>query len=52
LAFPDKGAFEFSEGTHEVKHEVGHGGVLAIEDQAFFPELHSHDACQAFDESM
>ena len=42
LAFPDGGAFEFSEGTHDGQHEVGHGGVLAGEDQALFDELHSH----------
>jgi hypothetical protein len=33
-AFPDEGAFEFGEGTHDGEHEVGHGGVLPSEDQA------------------
>jgi hypothetical protein len=42
LAFPDEGAFEFGEGTHDGQHEVGHGGVLAGEDQALLDELHPH----------
>lgn len=42
LAFPDKLAFEFGEGTHNRQHEVGHGRVLAGGDQALLDELHPH----------
>jgi hypothetical protein len=33
LACPDKKAFEFREGALDVEHEVGHGGLLAGEDE-------------------
>ena len=39
LAFPDEGA---GEGSHYGEHEVGHGGVLAGEDQALLDELHPY----------
>lgn len=52
LAFPNEGAFEFCEGTHHGEHEVGHGGVLAGDDQAFFDEFDPHSfAGESLDES-
>lgn len=52
LAFPDEGAFELSEGTHDGEHEIGHGGVLADEDKALLNKLHPDTlAGEALDES-
>ena len=52
LPLPVQGAFELGEGPHDGEHEVGHGGVLAGEDQTRFDELHPHPfAREALDES-
>jgi len=52
LTFPDQGAFEFCEGAHDGEHQVGHGRVVAGEDQALFYELDTHaPAREALDES-
>jgi hypothetical protein len=41
-----------AKGPHDGEHEVGHGGVLAGEDQTLFDELHPRTfACEALDES-
>jgi hypothetical protein len=39
LAFEDQRPFEFGERAHHRQHEVGHGGVLAGEDETLFDEL-------------